>query len=198
MPKQRRLNNYQSRLAQLFFLTGLLSLVILLFSSANIIDGLIVLVPVATFFATHMFFLVRRQLIDLITSLLFVLFAVLISYDSELKIFGLINSINQEQEVEKELVSFIEGKKMMVLGDHKHLYAFGSLATPFYDWSLSKPILDHLEYYDNIVFIKESLDRYRPEIILDYELTWRKITSHIPEFNLQYREVRPFVWVRKK
>jgi hypothetical protein len=198
MPKQRRLNNYQSRLAQLFFLNGLLSLVILLFSSANIIDGLIVLVPIATFFATHLFFLVRRQLIDLVTSLLFLLFVISISYDSELKIFGLVGSINQEQEVEKDLVSFIEGKKIMVLGNHKHLYAYGSLATPFYDWSLSRPVLDHLEYYDNIVFVKESLDRYRPEIILDYELTWRKITSHIPEFDLQYQEVRPFVWVRKK
>jgi uncharacterized membrane protein YqjE len=198
MSKQRRLNNYQSRLAQLFFITGVLSLTILLFSSANIIDGLIVLVPVAAFFATHMFFLVRRQLLDLVTSLMFLSFVILISYDSELRVFGLLNSVNHGQEVEKGLVSLIEGKKIMVLGDNQQLYAYGSLATPFYNWSLSKPIVDNLEYYDNIVFIKESVDRYLPEVILDYELTWRKITNHIPEFNLQYQEVRPFVWVRKK
>ena len=135
---------------------------------------------------------------DLIVSLVFLSFILLTNYDSEFGFIGLNKSIEQEVKVEAELVTLIEDKKLLVLGDNKQLYTYGSLATPFYDWSLSTPVVDNLDYYDNVVFIKESVDRYQPEIILDYELKWRKILSHIPEFYLQYEEIRPFVWVRKK
>ena len=175
MPKQRRLNNYQSRLAQLFFITGLLALLILLFKSADIITGIILLVPVAAFFTTHMFFLIRRSLLDFITLLIFLSLILMTSYDSEFGIVGLNKTIKQETIVQSELEALIKHKKLMVLGDKQQLYMYGSLATPFYDWSLSKAIIDNLEYYDNVVFVKESMDKYQPEIILDYELKWQKI-----------------------
>jgi hypothetical protein len=198
MSKQRRLNNYQSRLAQLFFLTGLLATFILLFKSAGIITGMIVLLPVAAFFVTHMFFLIRYSLMDLIVSLIFLSFILLTSYDSEFGFIGLNKSIKQEVKVEAALELLIKDKKLLVLGNKKQLYAYGSLATPFYDWSLSTAVVDNLDYYDNVVFIKESVDRYQPEIILDYDHKWRKVLTHIPELYQQYEEIRPFVWVRIK
>jgi hypothetical protein len=196
MPKQRRLNNYQSRLAQLFFITGILSLITLFYQFADIITGIILLVPVAAFFTTHMFFLIRRSLIDFITLLIFLSFILLTSYDSEFGIVGLTRTVSKEAKVDPELKALIKDKKLMVLGEKQQLYAYGSVATPFYDWSLSTPVVENLEYYDNVVFVKESVDRYKPEIILDYELKWRKILLHIPEFYQQYEEIRPFVWVR--
>ena len=198
MPKQRRLNNYQSRLAQLFFITGLLALLILLFRSADIYAGMVILVPVAAFFTTHMFFLIRRPLLDLIVSLSFISFVLLISYDSEFHSIGLNRAEKKEVKIEADLASFIEGKKLMVLGEKKELYTMARLATPFYNWSMSTSVLENLDYYDNVVFIKESVDKYQPEVILDYELMWGKIMVHIPEFYQQYEEIRPFVWVRKK
>ena len=198
MPKQRRLNNYQSRLAQLFFLTGMLALLILFIKSANVITGIILLVPVAAFFTTHMFFLIRRPVLDLATSLVFLSFVLLISYDSEFGFSGFSYAIKKEVKVETGLAALIADKKLMVLGDKQQLYNYGSLATPFYDWSLSIPIIDGLDYYDNVVFIKESVDKYQPEVILDYNLKWRRILNHIPEFRYQYEEIRPFVWVRIK
>ncbi len=196
MPKQRRLNNYQSRLAQLFFITGLLALLILFFKSADIVTVIILMVPVAAFFTTHMFFLIRRALIDFITILMFLSFNLLTSYDSEFGLFELNQTIKRETKVEPELMALIKNKKLLVLGDKQQLYMYGSLATPFYNWSLSTAVVDNLEYYDNVVFVKESIDRYQPEVILDYELRWRKILWHIPEFYQQYEQVRPFVWVR--
>ena len=198
MPKQRRLNNYQSRLAQLFFITGLLALLILLFKSADILIGIVLLVPVAAFFTTHMFFLVRRSFLDFITMLVFLSLIILTSYDSEFGIIGLNKTINKELKVEPELEALIKHKRIMVLGDKQQLYMYGSLATPFYDWSLSKAIVDNLDYYDNVVFVKESMDKFGPEIIIDYELKWQKIIMHIPEFNQQYNQIRPFVWLRIK
>ena len=198
MPKQRRLNNYQTRLAQLFFLTGVLTLFILLFAVADIITGIILLVPVAAFFTTHLFFLIRRPLVDLIVTLMFLSFSLLTSYDSEFGFVGLYGSLSKEVKIDAELASIIKDKKLLVLGDKQELYQYGSLASPFYDWGLSLPVLDNLEFYDNIVFIKESIDRYQPEVILDYELRWQEIRFHIPEFNAQYKQVKPSVWVRNE
>jgi hypothetical protein len=198
MPKQRRLNNYQTRLAQLFFLSGILSLLILLFKAGDIITGIILLVPVAAFFTTHLFFIIKRPLLDLITTLVFLSFSLLISYDSEFGFIGLTSSLKKEVKVDAELASIIKDKRLLVLGDKQQLYQYGSLATPFYDWSLSLPVVDNLEYYDNLVFIKESLDRFKPEVILDYELRWRDIRRHIPELYPAYKQVRPSVWVKNE
>ncbi len=62
MPKQRRLNNYQNRLAQLLFVNGLLSLIILGFNETDVSIAMAVLLPVAAYFATHLFFIIKRPL----------------------------------------------------------------------------------------------------------------------------------------
>ena len=197
MPKQRRLNNYQIRLSQLFLLTGLLSILILVFKETEILIGILLLVPVASYFAGHLFFLIKRPLTDFVISLLFVAVVLLINYDSEYRFLDWTSNIETEIIVDSELIPIIENKKIMVLGDQQHLYAHGSLATPFYNWSLAKPIIDNLDYYDNLVFIKESVDRYQPEVVLDYELKWTNMLNNIPELRSQYKQIRPLVWVRK-
>ncbi len=198
MPKQRRLNNYQYRLVQLFFVTGVLSLFILTFTVADVATGLTLLVPVAAFFATHLFYLVKRPLTDLLVSLLFVALCLLISYDSAFAVAGWANKIANKTKVAQELVALIKGKRIMVLGDKPQLYQYGALATPFYNWALARPVVDNLTYYDNLVFIQESVDRYQPEVIIDYDFKWRRFVYHLPELARQYKQVRPFVWVSKK
>lgn len=196
MPKQRRLNNYQNRLTQLFFLSGLLSLSILAFENTGIETGLIIIVPIAAFFATHMFYLVKRPLQDIGISLAFVSLMLFTSYDSEFSFFGLSKKIEPRVKVDKELAAFVQDKSLMVLGDKPQLYQYGSLATPFYNWTLAKPVVNNLGYYDNLVFIKESIDLYQPEVVIDYELKWALISNHIPLLKDQYKQVKPFVWVR--
>ncbi|MEN8248453.1 MAG: hypothetical protein ABFS32_05940, partial [Bacteroidota bacterium] len=196
MPQQRRLNNYQNRLTSLFFLTGILSLSLIIFNYSDHIIGLVMLVPVASFFTTHLFFLVRRPIADLVVSALFIFLSLFINYDSVFKIIGLADDYEQTIEIEPELKDFIKDKKIMVLGNHPELYKESILATPFYDWSLAQPIINNLDYYDNLVFIKESLDHFQPEIVLDYDHRWTRFREQIPELKEQYKFVRPFVWKR--
>ena len=196
MPKQRRLNNYQTRLTQLFFLSGVLSLSILTFKDTGIEIGLIIIVPIAAFYATHMFYLIKRPITDLGVSLVFISVVLITSFDSEFNFLGLTNRIEASITVDEELASFVQDKSLMVLGDKPQLYQHGSLATPFYDWALAEPIIDHLEFYDNLVFIEQSINLYQPEIIIDYELKWGIISNHIPVLNDQYIQARPFIWIR--
>jgi hypothetical protein len=196
MPKQRRLNNYQSRLTRLFFLSGVLSLSVLAFNETGIETGLIIIVPVAAFFATHMFYLIKRPLKDIGISITFVSIILLTSYDSEFRFWEVADKIESRIEVDEDLASFIRDKKLMVLGDKPQLYQYGALATPFYDWELANPIVDNLGYYDNLVFIQESINLYRPDVIIDYELKWGLISTQIPILKEEYIQIKPFVWMR--
>lgn len=196
MPQQRRLNNYQNRLTYLFFLTGVLSLFTIIFNYSEDLVLLALLVPVSAFFTTHFFFLIKRPIMDLIVSACFVLVALFINFDSNFKLLGLAKEVDEQVEIEPKLKDYIKDKRLMVLGDYPILYEESILATPFYNWSLARPILDDLEFYDNLVFIKESIDQYKPEIILDYEHRWTKIQEQIPELKEQFKFVRPFVWKR--
>lgn len=196
MPKQRRLNNYQTRLTKLFFISGILSLSVLAFNESGIETGLLIIVPVAAFFATHMFYLIRNPLKDIGVSIMFLSIVLLTSYDSEFRFWGLTDKIDSSTKVEKELATFIQDKKLMVLGDKPQLYQYGELATPFYNWQQAKPIIDNLGYYDNLVFIEESINLYQPEVVIDYELKWRMITTQIPILKDEYKQLKPFVWIR--
>lgn len=196
MPKQRRLNNYQTRLTQLFFISGILSLSVLAFNASGIETGLIILVPVAAFFATHMFYLIRKPLKDISVSIVFVSAILLTSYDSEFSFWGVTDKIESSAVVEKELITLLQDKKLMVLGEKPQLYQYGELATPFYNWELAKPIVDNMGYYDNLVFIEESINLYQPEIVIDYELKWGMISTKIPILKDEYKQVKPFVWIR--
>jgi len=194
--KHRRLNNYQNRLAQLFIITGFLLLSILIFDDTMFFKGFIVLMPIAAFFATHLFFLVSRPLPDLFFSLLFVSVILVLSYDSEFNFIGIANKIEPETVHDPGLIDLIEDEKLMILGNEWQLYRYGSLATPFYNWALAKPVVDNLNYYDNLVFIKESVNRYRPTIIIDYEQYWPKIGHHIPQLASEYKLIKPGIWQR--
>ena len=99
--------------------------------------------------------------------------------------------------INPELKEIINGRKIWVLGDYKELYTGGSIGTAFFDWNLSTPYLDNLNYYDNLVFVRASIDKFEPEIIIDYEFRWRQIVNHLPALENQYEQVRPFVWQRK-
>lgn len=197
MPKQRRLNNYQNRLARLFFLMGLLAMFILIFAPTNITTGLIIIVPSAAYFSTHLFFLLKRPMLELFVSLLFMASILFTSYDSEFQFAGVVDKIDTKISLAPVLEEIVKDKKLMVLGNKPQIYAEGVLATPFYDWQLAQPVVSQLNYYDNLIFIKESIDRFKPEIIIDYEFLWRKLEDRIPELGEEYEQVRPFVWKRK-
>lgn len=197
MPKQRRLNNYQNRLAQLFFVMAILLVGIPLFTNIDYNSLILLYVPVLTFISAHLFYLIRKPLTDLVVSLVFIGSILFMAYQTEFQFTTWPAKTAGRAQVVPELKELIKDKKIWILGDHKELYTYGSIGTTFFDWGLSKPYLDNLNYYDNLVFINMSVERFRPDLILDYDFRWREIVTHIPSLENDYEQVRPFVWIRK-
>lgn len=198
MPKQRRLNNYQTRLVQLFLFTALLSCSFLFLASPDLPSLMIISLPAVAFFGTHLFYLVRKPLLDLIYSLLFLGIFLGVAYQTEYGFIGWPKHVTFNKEISTDLAKLIKDKRIWVIGDEPELYRGAKLGSGFYNWQLSKPVLDHLDYYDNLVFIDQNLRKFNPEIILDYAMRWRQLAGHIPRLQKQYEQVRPFVWRRKE
>ena len=197
MPQQRRLNNYQNRLAQLFFLTAVVLVSIPFLANLDVPSTVLLYLPILAFISTHLFYLIRQPLTDLIISLLFMGSILFMAYQVEFNLTSWPQRPVKRALINPELKEIINGRKIWVLGDYKELYTCGSIGTAFFDWNLSTPYLDNLNYYDNLVFVRASIDKFEPEIIIDYEFRWRQIVNHLPALENQYEQVRPFVWQRK-
>ena len=98
----------------------------------------------------HLFFLIKRPLIDFFGSILFVVFVLAISFDSEFGFIGIVDKIETKVEVDQEIIDIVKGKKIMVLGNKPQIYEYGTLATPFYNWPLATEVINDLSYYGNL------------------------------------------------
>ncbi len=199
MPRQRRLNNYQRRLAALFLFTGLLTLPLYLFlQQADTVTLLLLLLPVAAFSAVHLFFLVNRPVADWLYSLLVLAALLFVHFDSAFGRWGYLPLIEQKVEVEPALADLLRGRRILVLGDEQQLYAYGSLGSGFYYWPVAAYWFADPHDPQRLLYIRRQIERFRPQVVLDYTHQWRQISERIPAIKLTYRQVRPFVWLRKE
>ena len=193
---QRRLNNFQVRLNQLFIVIMILTPLIYLLVPEFVPSTLQIFLPIISFFVVHLLLLFRRGLVGEIITLVFAFLIIFSLFDEAKDITGWFNkkeTISLIQSVDE--LRYVKDRRMMVLGDNRELYYSGSLATPFFDWRLSEPFFQSLDYYDNLVFLQESINQQQPEIIIDYEHLWGPIASRLPLVAVKYRQVTPTVWV---
>ncbi len=199
MPRQRRLNNYQRRLTALFLVTGLLTLPLYLFlQQADTTTLLLLLLPVAAFSTVHLFFLFTRPLADWLYSLLVLAALLFVHLDSAFGLWCYLLPVEQKVEVEPALADLLRGRRILVLGDERPLYAYGSLGSGFYYWPVAAYWFADPHDPQRLLYIKRQIERFRPQVVLDYTHKWRAVTERIPAIGQAYRQVRPFVWLRKE
>ena len=194
--KQRRLNNYQFRIAQLFFVLAILMMSMLLLERPISFYSLVVSIPFATYFTVHLVALIKKQLFVLILNLMLLLGPILLLWSiSHNWIPQLIEP--PKTSTNQQYINIVKNKDIMVLGSAKHLYNEATLAGPFYDWGLSKEFFSNLDYYDNLVFLQSQLTKSSPEIIIDLENNWPEISRKLPMVSKNYYLYQPKVWKRR-
>lgn len=194
--KQRRLTNYQFRVVQLFFILGILMMPILLLEKPITQYSLVVFVPIAAYFTVHFISLFKKPMLSTVLSFILFLSPVTILIGTNKNWFPQINTTPDSSSLDY-FKTMVKNKRVMVLGSAKSLYKNAELAGPFYDWGLSKPFFKELDYYDNLIFLQEQLTKSRPEVIIDLENNWTKISKRLPAIGKNYYLSQPNVWVRK-
>jgi uncharacterized metal-binding protein YceD (DUF177 family) len=66
------------------------------------------------------------------------------------------------------------------------LYKDNHLATPFFNWELSKEIFEHPEYYENVVTVYNGFKLDLPETVIDPTNLFKPFLEKIPELKKVY------------
>ncbi len=195
--KQRRLTNYQYRIAQLYFVLAVLTMSFFLIKKPITPYCLVVFIPATAYFTVHFISLFKKPIYALLLNIILffaptsILWGVSHNWIPQAVTTPDVSSLAPYKEM-------VKGKRIMVLGSAKNLYKNASLAGPFYDWGLSKTFFSNLDYYDNLVFLQNQLNNANPEVIIDLENNWKNISKGLPTVAAKYRLAQANVWVRKK
>jgi hypothetical protein len=165
--RKARLTNYQSRLVQAVFVLGLLSGSLFLIEFDRNAYVLLAFVPVAAFYIIHFFILSKKGLVGETVFLLFVLFVGFYNFLSLRESnkegrFDIRSYYVQAQDSES-----LENKRICWLGENMQVYKYNIPATPFINWRLSEPIWQNSNRYSNLTIIANSIERDKPEVIID-------------------------------
>lgn len=195
--KQRRLTNYQNRIVQLFFILGALMIVILSIEKPTTQYSLVIFIPITTFFTIHFVSLFKHRVYASVLNVILFLGPTLLLWGISHNMVPKMHTTT-DTSLLNNYRNVIKGKRVMVLGAAKDLYEEAKLAGPFYDWGLSKSFLNELDYYDNLVFLEAQLEKSNPEVIIDLEDNWKKISKRLPGISKRYRQKKPTIWELKK
>lgn len=186
----KKFNNYQERFQQTMIFIFIMALVAWWISHSRTPALLVIFVPVAAFYISHFFLLIRRRFITEISFLLFFI-GILFVHFSTLYQW---NTVAPLLHYEKLLVQdtpwddLVENKKILYLGDDLSVYKKAQLATPYLNWELSSLQLASPDYYDNLMSIYEYFHEDTPEVIIDTKGIMDKVFARMPTIAEQYTQ----------
>lgn len=186
-----RFTNYQLRLTQVMFIWFIFSIGLMFFGAEVTPAKFIILVPPAAFYISHFFITFRKGLKSEISFSIFFLSIVFVSLGTFFNFFFTTRFIAYEKLLVEETPydKMVEGKSIVILGDKIDVFKDAKLATPFLNWSLSKPLFENPDYYDNLVKIYTAFKEDPPQVIIDPEGKIEKVSPKIPWFSSRYEKI---------
>ena len=181
--RDAHLTKYQSQIFQAMFLWFAVALIEILFTSDRRPQSLITLLPPVSFFLTHFLLLIRRRKFAEIHLWVLLVAVVTVTY---LTRYNKIEKIQYDKLIVNQASNPMKGKRILVLDDQPELFANNQLATSFYEWSVSQPIFEHPEYYDNLLAVSRSFEGDLPEIIVDPKNLMKAFFDRLPALATHY------------
>jgi hypothetical protein len=181
--REARFSKYQSQLLQAMFLWLTSSFPMIFFARDLRPQNLIVLIPTFAFFITHLLLLIRRKRLAEINLWVLLIGVVLVSYLSK---YGKLSSVHYDTLIVKNKKAPVLSKKVLMLGEDITVYRSNELATGFFDWSLSKNVFEHPDYYENVTKVYNFFKADPPDVIIDTNQLMPEFFKRIPELKRQY------------
>ncbi|HTJ50212.1 MAG TPA: hypothetical protein VL443_12195 [Cyclobacteriaceae bacterium] len=192
--REARFTKYQSQLLQSMFVWIIFSFLQVLYARDLRPQSFITLIPGFCFFLTHFLLLIRRKRFAEVGIWMLLCGVASVSY---MAYFNKISSVDYQSLYVKKDNSGIVNKRVLVLGDEFNIYQNNTQATPFLDWNLSREILEHPDYYENVITVYNAFKSDPPEIIYDKKRLITKFFDRIPAIRGWYKEVSTGVFVRR-
>ncbi|MFL5728277.1 MAG: hypothetical protein ACJ75J_02215 [Cytophagaceae bacterium] len=181
--------NYQYncfRVMGLWMGFGLISVLLSITTSPYL---LIILVPGLAYFCTHFFILARHTAVEesvfWVSSLLVLLVCYGVLYGVGFKKNPIVFDKMKVQE--PPVAAQIKNSKILVLGDNPGLYKDNKMATPYYNWTLSRRHFSDLDNYRNLSSIYSNFLKDMPDVIIDEREVTAYLFNKIPLLGKQYK-----------
>lgn len=154
---------------------------------------LVVLLPGLTYYISQIFIYLSRKRLVTVAFYAFLLGVPLMGYGwlSQKLSSGGINTyaINADSRY-----AITENATVLVVGQDLSYYKNASLAGPYLNYQLSKPVLAEYRNYPALTKIYLSFKKEKPEFIIDEEGTFAALLEHLPEIAGYYRLEREGVY----
>lgn len=183
MNRDARFSKYQSQLVQCMFLWLIFSVLQVLYSKDLRPQNLITLIPSLSFFITHFLLLIRRRRIAEAYVWILLLGTVSVSYFAR---YNFLPSVSYQQLFVPVVNPPDQKSRVLVLDNDWSIYRHNSLASPFFNWNLSREIFANPQYYENVIHVYDGLKADLPDIIRDKEGLLPPFLDRIPEIRKLY------------
>ncbi|HXA01995.1 MAG TPA: hypothetical protein VNW99_08405 [Cytophagaceae bacterium] len=154
---------------------------------------LMMLVPGLAYFCTNFFLLAKHSIIEESVFWATTLLMLLVSYGVLYGIGFKKSPIAFESMKVKEAASVapaeqINDSKILVLGDNPSLYRNNKIATPYYNWTLSRRHFSDLDNYKTLSNIYSNFLKDMPDVIIDEHGVGDYLFYRIPILGKEYQK----------
>lgn len=182
--RETRLNKYQSQILQSMFIWVIFAFLCGIYAKDLRPQSFIAVIPAFSFFFTHFFLSFQRKLFAELSIWFLLVATFIMSYSSR---YGYLTGVNYDDLfIRPESGVAPVNKRILVLSDDLSYYATNKLATPYFNWQLSKPIFEHADYYENVVEIYHAIMKDPPEVIIDPDHHLKVFFERSPELKRKY------------
>lgn len=182
--REARFSKYQSQILQAVLLWVAFSFLFIFYTKDLRPQSLIVFIPALSFLFTHFFLLIRRK--KFIELNAWILFGGIVTV-AYLAKFEKIASVDYSELMVQQEEAGIQGKRILVLDNDWDLYYQNSLATPYLNWKLAKPIFENPDYYENVTHVYHSFKTDPPQIVFDREDLLGVFFERMPDIKASYK-----------
>jgi hypothetical protein len=109
--------------------------------------------------------------------------------------YGAIGSVDYNSLIVNGGKLKVAGQRVLVLDNDVNVYKHHDLASPFFNWELSKEIFSSPDYYENVIQVYRGLTLDPPDVIRDREGKLKPFFDRIPELKKKYTK-QDFYYVK--